>query len=166
MRAGRLIVASGIGTVLLSVTLAVAGQDKKGAGPPAVAARPWPPARLADGQPDIQGLWSAVNAGSVSLTNPVSVAVDFDRLATGKEVRMPSRVIDPPDGRLPYQTWAASRQEEQAAAYKHPTRPEHIDPQHRCMISGVPRLYPAAIRLRRTPIRRDRDGHAGDRGAS
>ena len=91
MRAGRLIVASGIGAVLLSVTLAVAGQDKKGAGPPAVAARPWPPARLADGQPDIQGLWSAVNAGSVSLTNPVSVAVDFDRLATGKDVRMPSR---------------------------------------------------------------------------
>src|SRR6267142_1425032 len=31
--------------------------------------------------------------------------------------------------------------------------------------SGVPWLCPDALRLRRTPVRRDRDGHAGDRGA-
>ena len=32
-------------------------------------------------------------------------------------------------------------------------------------ISGVPWLRPDALRLRRAPVRRDPDGHAGDRGA-
>jgi hypothetical protein len=144
MRTERLIVAFGIGAALLSATVSVVGQERKEAGTPAVAARPWPPARLADGQPDVQGLWSAVTAGSLSLTNPISVGVDFDQRVTGKDLRLPSRIIDPPDGQLPYQPWAAARKKEQAAAYDHPTRPEHIDPQHRCMISGVPRLYTIA----------------------
>ena len=144
MRTERLIVAFGIGAALLSATVSVVGQERKEAGTPAVAARPWPPARLADGQPDVQGLWSAVTAGSLSLTNPISVGVDFDQRVTGKDLRLPSRIIDPPDGQLPYQPWAAARKKEQAAAYDHPTKPEHIDPQHRCMISGVPRLYTIA----------------------
>jgi hypothetical protein len=144
MKTERLIVAFGIGAALLSATVSVVGQERKEAGTPAVAARPWPPARLADGQPDVQGLWSAVTAGSLSLTNPISVGVDFDQRVTGKDLRLPSRIIDPPDGQLPYQPWAAARKKEQAAAYDHPTRPEHIDPQHRCMISGVPRLYTIA----------------------
>ena len=143
MRTGRLIVAFGTGVALMSMTLPVGGQEPKG-DKPAVAPRPWPPARLADGQPDIQGLWAAVGAGSVSLTNPVSVAVDFDREATGKDVRLPSRIIDPPDGQLPYQAWAAARVKQQGEDYRQPTKPEHIDPQHRCMISGVPRLYTIA----------------------
>jgi hypothetical protein len=33
-------------------------------------------------------------------------------------------------------------------------------------VSGVSWLCPAALRLRRTPVRRDGDGHAGDRGAN
>jgi hypothetical protein len=57
------------------------------------------------------------------------------------EVRAPSRIIDPPDGQLPYQPWAAARQKQEGYDYDHPTKPEHIDPQHRCLISGVPRLY-------------------------
>ena len=144
MRTDRLIVAFGIGVALLWATVSVAGQERKEAGTPAVAARPWPPARLADGQPDVQGLWSAINAGSLSLTNPISVGVDFDQRVTGKDLRLPSRIIDPPDGQLPYQPWAAARKKEQASAYDHPTKPEHIDPQHRCMISGIPRLYTIA----------------------
>jgi len=93
--------------------------------------------RLPDGQPDVQGIWAAVLAGSVSLTNPVSQVQDFEKA----NVRLPSRIIDPPDGLVPYQPWAEARRNQQAVDYAHPTKPEHIDTQHRCLLSGVPRLY-------------------------
>ena len=141
MRTERLIVAFGIGAALLSTPVPVVGQGGGGAGSRAVASNPWPPEHLADGQPDVQGIWSAVSGGSTSLTNPISGAADFDRRVTGVEVHAPSRIIDPPDGQLPYQPWAAARQKQQGDAYDRPTKPEHIDPQHRCLISGVPRLY-------------------------
>ena len=141
MRTERLMAAFGIGAALLSTTVPLVGQGQRGAGNPAVVAKPWPPVRLTDGQPDVQGMWSAVNGGSTSLTNPISGGADFDRRVTGVEARAPSRIIDPPDGQLPYQPWAAARQKQQNSDYDRPTKPEHIDPQHRCMISGVPRLY-------------------------
>jgi len=141
MRTERLIVSFGIGAALFLTTVPVVGQGREGAAKPAAASSPWAPQRLADGQPDVQGIWASQNAGSTSLTNPISGEADFERQATGKVPRNPSRIIDPPDGQLPYQPWAAALQKAQEAAYDRPTKPEHIDPQHRCMISGVPRLY-------------------------
>jgi len=98
---------------------------------------PAPLGRLSDGQPNVQGIWGAVLAGSVSLTNPISQAQDFEK----QNVRQPSRIIDPPDGLVPYQPWAAALRNQQALDYDRPTKPEHIDTQHRCLLSGVPRLY-------------------------
>lgn len=121
--------------VLLSTTAAVHGQARQEPGK-----SPAPLRHLADGQPDVQGIWGAVLAGSVSLTNPISQAQDFEK----QNVRLPSRVIDPPDGLVPYQPWAAALRNKQAIAYDQPTRPEHIDTQHRCLLSGVPRLYTVA----------------------
>jgi len=119
--------------VLLSTTAApVHGQAREEA-----AKSPAPLGRLADGQPNVQGIWSAVLAGSVSLTNPISQAQDFEK----QNVRLPSRIIDPPDGLVPYQPWAAARRNQQAVDYDTPTKPEHIDTQHRCLLSGVPRMY-------------------------
>jgi len=141
MRTERVIVTFGIGAVLLSTAVPVVGQGGGGATDRAVISRPWPPERLADGQPGVQGIWAAVNGGSTSLTNPISGGADFERRATGVEVRVPSRIIDPPDGQLPYQPWAAAKQKQQESFYDRPTKPEHIDPQHRCLMSGVPRLY-------------------------
>jgi len=141
MRATHLIVAIGIGAALLSATATVRGQEERGAANRAASSRPWPPQRLADGQPDVQGVWAAVNAGSTSLTNPISGGEDFDRRVTGENIRRPSRIIDPPDGLLPYQPWAAAKQKQQESDYEHPTKPEHIDTQHRCLLSGIPRLY-------------------------
>jgi len=121
-----------LGVVLVSMTAPVHGQApaEAGKGPAALG-------RLADGQPDVQGIWSAVLAGSVSLTNPVTAAQDFEK----ENVRQPSRIIDPPDGLVPYQPWAEARRNQQAIDYDWPTRQEHIDTQHRCLLSGVPRLY-------------------------
>ena len=105
---------------------------------------PAPLERLPDGQPNVQGVWGPVNAGSLSLTNPVPQAADFD--PTIKP--LPSRIVDPPDGKVPYQPWAAALQKEQNHYYAYPMRPEHIDPQHRCLVSGVPRLFTIMPSLR------------------
>jgi hypothetical protein len=134
-------VAFGIGTALLFAIVPLRGQGQAGATNRPATSKPWPPQKLSDGQPDVQGIWAAVNGGSTSLTNPISGGEDFDRRVTGENIRRPSRVIDPPDGLLPYQPWAAARQKRQESDYEHPTRPEHIDTQHRCLISGIPRLY-------------------------
>ena len=141
MRPKHLVVAFGIGAALLSATVTVGGQEERAAATRAAAPRPWPPQRLPDGQPDVQGIWAAVNAGSTSLTNPISGGEDFDRRVTGANIRRPSRIIDPADGLLPYQPWAAAKQKQQESDYERPTRPEHIDTQHRCLLSGIPRLY-------------------------
>jgi hypothetical protein len=142
MKTKRVTVAFGIGAMLLSATMTIRGQEERGAAPRAApTSRPWPPHRLPDGQPDVQGIWAAVNAGSTSLTNPISGGEDFDRRISGATIRRPSRIVDPPNGLLPYQPWAAAKQKQQETDYEHPTRPEHIDTQHRCLLSGIPRLY-------------------------
>jgi hypothetical protein len=141
MNTRNLLIVFGIGIALSLTTVPLRGQAQGGAANRPGAQKPWPPQKLSDGQPDVQGIWAAVNGGSTSLTNPISGGEDFDRRVTGENIRRPSRVIDPPDGLLPYQPWAAARQKKQELDYEHPNRPEHIDTQHRCLISGIPRLY-------------------------
>jgi len=140
MSTRNLIAAFGIGAALLLAIVPLQGRGQGGA-PNRSASKPWPPQKLPDGQPDVQGIWAAVNAGSTSLTNPISGGEDFDRRVSGADIKRPSRVIDPPDGSIPYQPWAAARQKQQESDYERPTRPEHIDTQHRCLLSGIPRLY-------------------------
>ena len=65
MRATHLIVAFGIGVALWSATATVRGQEERSAANRAGSSRPWPPQRLADGQPDVQGIWAAVNSNIV-----------------------------------------------------------------------------------------------------
>ena len=150
MRTEHLIVALGIGAALMSTAVSTGAQGERATANPGKA---WPPQRLADGQPDVQGIWAAANGGSTSLTNPISGGEDFDQRVTGTTVRRPSRIVDPPDGLLPYQPWAAARQKQQAYDYDHATKPEHIDTQHRCLLSGVPRLYTIvpAFKIIQTP---------------
>jgi hypothetical protein len=136
-----MIVTLGMSVVLLSTAVPAAAQEGNAAASRPAVSRPWPPARLADGQPDVQGVWAAQAGGSVSLSNPISGGADLQRRISGKDIRMPSRLIDPPDGLVPYQPWALARQKQQEAIYDRPTKPEHIDTQHRCLLAGIPRLY-------------------------
>ena len=119
--------------LLLSTTAPVHGQARE----ETTKKPPRPVGRTSDGQPDVQGIWGATRAGSVSLTNPISAGQDFENV----DIKLPSRIIDPPDGQVPYQPWAAAKRTQQAIDYAWPTKPEHIDTQHRCLLSGVPRLY-------------------------
>jgi hypothetical protein len=137
----RTTIAHGIGAVVLSFAVSVSGQVRGGDANQPVAARPWPPQRLPDGQPDVQGLWRAVIAGTQSLTNPMNAGADLRQRISGVAVRNPSRIVDPPDGQVPYQPWAAAKQKQQALDYEHPTKIEHVDTQNRCLLGGVPRPF-------------------------
>jgi hypothetical protein len=123
----------GIGVALLSLSASLSGQGE--------TSRSSPPQRTPDGQPDVQGSWRPVSGGTHSLDPAMSGAAEFEERVTGVGKRGPSRIVDPPDGHIPYQPWAAALQKELAAVYDNPTRPEHIDTQTRCLVPGVPRLY-------------------------
>ena len=136
----RTLMTLAIGAILLGLATPVASQPP---GPRAeqAAARPWPPTRLPDGQPDVQGLWRAPLGGTMNLTNPTSGEAEFSARLTGVQPHNPSRIVDPPDGRIPYQPWAAARQAQQAADWDHPTKAEHLDTSNRCLLGGVPRPF-------------------------
>jgi hypothetical protein len=101
--------------------------------------------RLADGQPDIRGTWGASPTGTFDLTDPKTGGGRIQELldlASGKAAKTkPSRVVDPPDGKIPYLPWAAAHQRETQANVDDPTKREHIDPQARCLPGAVPRSF-------------------------
>ena len=139
MRLHQVMMAVGISVALASLSVSVSGQ---GAPPqPPASPRPWPPAMTPDGQPDVQGSWRPVLGGTHSLDPAKSGAADFEERITGVVKINPSRIVDPPDGHIPYQPWAAKLQKELEAVYENPTKPEHIDSQTRCLVPGVPRLF-------------------------
>ena len=139
MRLHQTVMALGIGVALVSLPASLFGQGAV-AQPPA-SPRPWPPALTPDGQPDVQGSWRPVIGGTQSVDPAKSSAADFEERIGGVAKPNPSRIVDPPDGHIPYQPWAAALQKKLEAAYENPTRPEHIDTQTRCLLGPVPRLY-------------------------
>jgi len=137
MRLHQTIVTLGMSMALFSWSAMLYGQEEA----PEAPNMPWPPVQLPDGQPDVQGVWRPVNGGTQSLERAMSSG-DFFREMMGEVIsEHPSRIVDPEDGQLPYQPWAAALQQELEAVYQTPTRPEHIDTQTRCLGPGVPRLY-------------------------
>jgi hypothetical protein len=105
------------------------------------AATSWTPARTADGQPDLQGFWTAEVGGTYDLTDPRGGEIRVEEVAQAARglVRKPnaSRVVDPPDGRIPYQPWAAAKHKDLRANADNPRKPEHIDTQNRCLPDGA-----------------------------
>jgi hypothetical protein len=85
-----------------------------------------PVKRLPDGKPDIQGFWE---------TRVFFSAFDVEehKTATFEIPAGPGVVVDPPDGKIPYQPWAAARKKD--------FLDHHMadDPQAHCFLSGVPR---------------------------
>ena len=139
MKLHQTVMALGICVALVSLPASLSGQ---GAVPRSPASpRPWPPALTPDGQPDVQGSWRPVIGGTQSVDPAKSSAADFEERIGGVVKPNPSRIVDPPDGHIPYQPWAAELQKKLEAAYENPTRPEHIDTQTRCLLGPVPRLY-------------------------
>ena len=108
--------------------------------PGSTARKPAPIKRLADGKPDIQGLFMG-DAGGANY--------GLER-RTGDTLTPPARgvVVDPPDGKLPIQPWAA----EEVARRARPER-GYDDPTAHCFVAGVPRsMYvPSPMHIMQPP---------------
>jgi hypothetical protein len=121
---------TGIGITSLLLLASAAGQSS-GAG--ALA-------RLSDGQPDVQGYWVAQYQGAYSLSNPRKGGARLQEKLLeqrGQKVpTYPSRVVDPPDGTIPYLPWALAKKKDIEEHVDAPTKQEYIDPQTRCLPDG------------------------------
>jgi hypothetical protein len=94
--------------------------------------------RTPDGKPDLQGIWEAVTTASGDLeAHSASLGI-----RAGESV-----IVDPSDGKIPYQPAARARQEANFA--KRAT----ADPVNRCFLPGVPRItyMPYPFQIFQTP---------------
>lgn len=94
------------------------------------------PPRTSDAKPDMQGFWGSSVGGFDNLEeHPRS-----PDMGAG-----PSLVVDPLDGKVPYQPWAAALLKENMAKY--------IEPNMACFPSGTPRsIYtPGGFQIRQSP---------------
>ena len=107
---------------------------------PAAAEKSVHPARTADGQPNIQGFWA--NQGRRLATYDIEEGADpVHVLLSGNQTDYQSLVVDPPDGRIPYQPWARAKRTEVFDHRNDLTKWEYVDPHTRCFPSGIPRVF-------------------------
>jgi hypothetical protein len=118
---------------LLTATLLTAGLTVNLAPAVALAQAPAPAAapagpvrRMADGKPDLQGMYMA-DAGGANYGLERHAGDGLTPAGRGV-------IIDPPDGKLPMQPWAVAEVASRA-------RPErgYDDPTAHCLVAGVPR---------------------------
>ena len=120
------------------------------------AQTPWQPPRTPDGQPDMQGYWQHTALGAAR-----SIEGDHSRwkgeygiITAGDPNTVRSTIIiDPPDGKIPYQPWAAAKLVGFRANADSPTTREHIDPFTRGVPVGVPRVnhMPGEMQILQAP---------------
>jgi hypothetical protein len=96
-------------------------------------AKTFTPPRTPSGRPNLQGYWRS------RLTQAFSVeGVSGSEPLVGDRIMpwtiAPPEIVDPPDGKIPYQTWAAPLGRIGTHYYK------FIDPRTTCAAAGVPRL--------------------------
>src|SRR5262245_21362364 len=119
------------GTVLIRCAMFMPAVDARETAPQTSASPSWTRRRTVDGQPDMQGLWNST-AGWAS--------VSVERVAGARTGGMgrsdATLVIDPPDGRIPYQPWARARKEAILDKFLNPDT-NSLDPQTRDWPSGV-----------------------------
>ena len=114
--------------------------------------KPFSPPRLPDGRPDIQGMWVADAVGAAhSLEDGRDPDTDVIQGRVGEE--NPIILLEPADGRLPYQPAAAARRTRLLWDIETPTRRAHVDPHVRATLDGVPRInyVPGGLQIRQTP---------------
>jgi hypothetical protein len=112
----------------------------------------WSPARLADGQPDMQGHWISDAAGAAHSIED-GRDPDADVIQGRADERNPIVIVDPADGRIPYRPDAAARRDQLLRDIFTPTQPEHVDPHVRALLDGVPRAnyVPGGIQIIQVP---------------
>ncbi len=96
-------------------------------------ARTFNPPRTSTGKPNMQGYWrsrliTAFSVEGVSKDDPLT------KLAVMPWEVAPTVIVDPADGKIPYQPWAA------AVGRRGINFEKYIDPRTACNTAGVPRL--------------------------
>jgi len=114
--------------------------DLAAAQAPAATAKPWSPARLPDGQPDVQGegFWSA-DIGTDEADDIEKGSDALHAKMAGRPVLPSDMIIDPPDHTIPY-TSAAQAIKNRRFANRHNPNLQLRDPIFRCLLAGVPRF--------------------------
>lgn len=87
------------------------------------------PPRTADGKPDFQGYWNANRQAFNIEAHEPSFAYQGG----------PTLILDPADGKVPYQPWAAAKQAEREEKTLDPPAIEFLDPNAQCFLRGIPR---------------------------
>jgi hypothetical protein len=100
-------------------------------------AQTYTPSRLPDGQPNVQGVFRSTIGGSYSIQDLELQAI-YQQGRRDESRRGKSRIVDPPDGKIPYQPWAAAKAKDIFDNHLDP-KPEHLDPVAQCVVQGVPR---------------------------
>jgi hypothetical protein len=143
--------------VIVTGTIALGqGTPAAGGAPQAPASGSYVPPRTPDGQPDISGMYEPGWIGQPLETPASGKRWTAPRLPGGrtigptdfgardaaekdtpgfKRVTTPM-IIDPPDGKMPLQPWAAKRRAEINA---NQDKAKFLDPRVRCLQAGVPR---------------------------
>jgi hypothetical protein len=124
--AWSIIIAAGVGTAMaVLIPLQVSAQSR-GARAQGKQEKAGPFTRLPDGKPDMQGYWQTRNFFT-AFDLETHERAEFG-VPAGKGV-----IVDPPDGKIPYQPWAAAKKKDLVE--------HHLfeDPQAHCFLSGVPR---------------------------
>jgi hypothetical protein len=117
-----------------------------------VAEKRWEAPRTPDGQPDIQGYWSQrSDITTYSIQAGFEDRDEHTRIG-GQNPQKGRPIIDPADGKIPYQPWAAERAKFHHEQHLKPSRPEYFDPVSRCFLEGVPRInYQGTMRILQFP---------------
>jgi hypothetical protein len=123
--------------------------------PVPAAGQSWTPPRTPDGQPDIQGVWQGGpgNAGHSLEEGCCEPEHNKMQNRAASNIGLERQVIvDPPNGKIPFQPWAADIRRQHLMNLHTPTELQHIEPEDRCMVEGVPRSnLRGAFQVRQIP---------------
>ncbi len=102
----------------------------------------WTGPRTPDGQPDVQGQWNKSWPGSNGANFDLEEGIDPEEVKlTGRDPKNFPRpkVVQSPDGRIPYQPWARALRDEIRKYVLNPAKIVHVDSNARCLQMGIPR---------------------------
>src|ERR1700685_4572596 len=122
------------GCTLMCPTVQAQAQSSSG--------KTWNPPRTPDGQPDMQGYWRIETAdpSEAQATWDVEDGLPPEETVQSGQTRYkPHVIIDPPDGKIPYQPWARIAADETKKNSMNPTKLEDLDSHSRCFQHCWPR---------------------------
>src|SRR5215467_4957687 len=135
----RAILTTLFATIIVSPAMAQGGRGQ-GRGRGQAPRSSGPIRRMPDGKPDLSGYYSANSGGA----NYGLERHDRDFLTPETQ----GVIVDPPDGKLPYQEWSKAERVERELPYR-----GYDDPTAHCFVAGVPRsMYtPSPFQILQTP---------------